>query len=113
MDCLLTGAAPLVSLAAARQALATTVGAPPPSTEVWSRAYPVAGAPEQGQLSVLDGAALDRLVRGALVCVFDGSDLLVTDGGAQGTSEELHDGGVLWRLPIGVPGMPLFRGALR
>lgn len=45
-------------------------------------------------------------------CIFDGTDLLVTDGGAQGTSDELHDGGVLWRMPIGVPGMPLFRGSL-
>lgn len=46
-------------------------------------------------------------------CVFDGADLLVTDGGAQGTSDELHAEGILWRMPIGVPGMPLFQGAIR
>jgi len=46
-------------------------------------------------------------------CLFDGTDLLVTDGGAQGTSDELHAGGVLWRLPVGVPGMAPVLGALR
>ena len=42
-----------------------------------------------------------------------GTDHLVTDGGAQGTSDELHAGGVLWRIPVGVAGMPLFSGAIR
>lgn len=46
-------------------------------------------------------------------CVFDGSDLLVTDGGAQGTSDDLHAGGILWRMAIGVAGMTPVLGAIR
>jgi len=45
-------------------------------------------------------------------CVFDGTDLLVTDGGAQGTSDALHAGGCLWRVPVGVGGAPESRGRI-
>jgi gluconolactonase len=45
-------------------------------------------------------------------CVFDGDTLLVTDGGESGTSEEEHAGGLLWRVDLGVAGMPLHPGRI-
>ena len=48
-----------------------------------------------------------------LNCVFQGTDLLITDFGD--ITEVPASGpmaGRLWRVPVGVAGMPLFRGSI-
>jgi len=62
-----------------------------------------------------DGSALDFLETGGvpLNCVFHDGDLIITDFGdiTEVTSEAPMDGR-LWRVAVGVAGMPLFRGAI-
>jgi gluconolactonase len=45
-------------------------------------------------------------------CAFDGTNLIVTDGGAEGISTDEHAGGVLWRVELGVSGVPLHPGRI-
>ena len=45
-------------------------------------------------------------------CLFTGETLVVTDAGRLADSAEASFGGMLWRLPLGVPGQPLTRGAI-
>jgi gluconolactonase len=62
-----------------------------------------------------DGSPLDFLETGGvpLNCVFDGTDLLVTDfGDITEIPAAAPMTGRLWRIPVGVAGMPLFRGAI-
>jgi gluconolactonase len=62
-----------------------------------------------------DGTAVDFLETGGvpLNCVFHAGDLLITDFGdiTEITSDAPMDGR-LWRVSVGVEGMPLFRGAI-
>jgi gluconolactonase len=62
-----------------------------------------------------DGTALDFLVTGGVPmnCAFAGTDLLVTDfGDLTEIPASAPMTGRLWRIPVGVEGMPLFRGAI-
>jgi gluconolactonase len=62
-----------------------------------------------------DGTALDFLRTGGvpLNCVFDGTDLVITDfGDLTEVPATAPMTGRLWRVPVGVRGMPLFRGAI-
>jgi gluconolactonase len=45
-------------------------------------------------------------------CLFVGDQLFVTDAGRLADSAEASFGGALWRVPLGVPGQPLVRGAV-
>jgi gluconolactonase len=62
-----------------------------------------------------DGTPVDFLETGGvpLNCVFHDGDLLITDFG---DITEITDSapmvGRLWRVEVGVEGMPLFRGAI-
>lgn len=62
-----------------------------------------------------DGSPLDFLETGGvpLNCVFHAGDLIITDFGdvTEVTAEAPMDGR-LWRVAVGVEGMPLFRGAI-
>ncbi|HSO28473.1 MAG TPA: SMP-30/gluconolactonase/LRE family protein [Candidatus Sulfomarinibacteraceae bacterium] len=62
-----------------------------------------------------DGAPVDFLETGGvpLNCVFEGTDLLITDfGDLTEVPAAAPMTGRLWRIPVGVGGMPLFRGAV-
>jgi gluconolactonase len=62
-----------------------------------------------------DGSPLDFLETGGVTmnCVFQGTDLLVTDfGDITEVPATAPMTGRLWRIPVGVAGMPLFRGAI-
>ena len=62
-----------------------------------------------------DGSPLDFLETGGVTmnCVFQGTDLLVTDfGEITEVPATAPMTGRLWRIPVGVAGMPLFRGAI-
>jgi gluconolactonase len=62
-----------------------------------------------------DGSPLDFLETGGvpLNCVFDGTDLIITDfGDITEIPAAAPMTGRLWRIPVGVAGMPLFRGAI-
>ncbi len=62
-----------------------------------------------------DGTPLDFLETGGvpLNCVFDGLDLIITDfGDLTEVPAEAPLTGRLWRIPVGVAGMALFRGAI-
>jgi gluconolactonase len=62
-----------------------------------------------------DGSSLDFLQTGGvpLNCVFDGTDLVITDfGDLTEVPATAPMTGRLWRIPVGVRGMPLFRGAI-
>jgi gluconolactonase len=62
-----------------------------------------------------DGSPLDFLVTGGVPmnCVFAGTDLLVTDfGDLDEIPPTAPMTGRLWRIPVGVEGRPLFRGAI-
>ena len=62
-----------------------------------------------------DGSSLDFLETGGvpLNCVFEGENLIVTDyGDIEGVPDAAPMEGRLWRIPVGVRGMPLFRGAI-
>ncbi|CAN5568828.1 SMP-30/gluconolactonase/LRE family protein [soil metagenome] len=61
------------------------------------------------------GEAIDFLETGGvpLNCVFDGDTLIITDlGEVSKLTTEAPMGGRLWRVDVGVAGMPLFRGAI-
>jgi gluconolactonase len=62
-----------------------------------------------------DGTYIDFLDTGGvpLNCVFEGENLIITDFGDIDTlsvAEPME--GRLWRIPVGVRGMELFRGAI-
>ena len=62
-----------------------------------------------------DGTYIDFLKTGGvpLNCVFEGENLIITDFGDIDTlsvAEPME--GRLWRIPVGVRGMELFRGAI-
>jgi gluconolactonase len=62
-----------------------------------------------------DGTVVDFLETGGVPmnCVFSGTDLLVTDfGDIDEVPATAPMTGRLWRIPVGVAGMPLFRGAI-
>lgn len=62
-----------------------------------------------------DGTAIDFLETGGvpLNCVFHGGDLLITDfGDITEVGSDAPMDGRLWRVAVGVEGMPLFRGAI-
>jgi sugar lactone lactonase YvrE len=62
-----------------------------------------------------DGTHVDFLETGGTVlnCVFHDGDLVITDmGDIEGLSDAAPMGGRLWRVEVGVAGMPLFRGAV-
>lgn len=62
-----------------------------------------------------DGQPVDFLETGGvpLNCVFDGDNLIVTDyGDIEGVPDAAPMEGRLWRIPVGVRGMPLFRGSI-
>jgi gluconolactonase len=62
-----------------------------------------------------DGSRADFLAVGSVPtnCAFDGSRLIVTDGGRPGESTEAAYGGVLWAVALdGAEGMELFRGSI-
>lgn len=62
-----------------------------------------------------DGSAVDFLETGGvpLNCIFHDGDLIITDFGdiTEVTGDAPMDGR-LWRVSVGVDGMPLFRGAI-
>ena len=63
-----------------------------------------------------DGSPIDFLETGGvpLNCVFQGTDLIITDfGDLTEVPPTAPMTGRLWRIPVGVAGMPLFRGAIR
>lgn len=63
-----------------------------------------------------DGTPRDRLETGGapLNCVFHDGDLIVTDfGDITAVTDQAPMAGRLWRLRVGVRGMPLFRGRIR
>jgi gluconolactonase len=71
-----------------------------------------------GGIDVLDhdGTYLKFIETGGvpLNCVFLGDSLIITDfGDVTGVTEEAPMGGRLWRVPVGVEGQPLFRGAIK
>ena len=57
-----------------------------------------------------DGTAIDFLETGGvfLNCIFVDDSLVITDSGD--VTDQALMGGRLWRVPVGVEGMPLFRG---
>lgn len=60
-----------------------------------------------------DGTAIDFLETGGvpLNCIFVGDSLVITDfGDVTAVTDQAPMGGRLWRIPVGVQGMPLFRG---
>ena len=62
-----------------------------------------------------DGSAIDFLETGGvpLNCTFHDGDLLITDfGDITEITEDAPMDGRLWRVEVGVQGMPLFRGAI-
>jgi gluconolactonase len=62
-----------------------------------------------------DGAPIDFLETGGvpLNCVFQGTDLIITDfGDLTEVPAAAPMTGRLWRIPVGVRGLPLFRGAI-
>jgi gluconolactonase len=62
-----------------------------------------------------DGSRVDFLAVGSVPtnCAFDGSRLIVTDGGRPGESADAAYGGVLWAVELdGVEGLELFRGSI-
>lgn len=62
-----------------------------------------------------DGTPIDFLETGGvpLNCVFVGTDLVITDfGDLDEVPAAAPMTGRLWRVPVGVAGMPLFRGAI-
>ena len=62
-----------------------------------------------------DGRPFDFLETGGvpLNCVFEGTNLIVTDfGELTGVPDAAAMTGRLWRIPVGVRGMPLFRGVV-
>ena len=62
-----------------------------------------------------DGSPLDFLETGGVPmnCVFHGTDLVITDfGDLDEVPAAAPMAGRLWRIPVGVEGMPLFRGAI-
>ena len=68
-----------------------------------------------GGINILapDGTAIDFLETGGvpLNCVFVGDALVITDfGDVTAVTDQAPMNGRLWRIPVGVKGMPLFRG---
>jgi gluconolactonase len=62
-----------------------------------------------------DGTAVDFLETGGvpLNCVFHEGDLLITDfGDITEVGDDAPMEGRLWRVAVGVEGMPLFRGSI-
>lgn len=62
-----------------------------------------------------DGSAIDFLETGGipLNCVFQGENLIITDfGDVEGVPASAPMVGRLWRVAVGIAGMPLFRGAI-
>ena len=62
-----------------------------------------------------DGSRVDFLAVGSVPtnCAFDGSRLIVTDGGRPGESADAAYGGVLWAVDLdGAEGLELFRGSI-
>ena len=62
-----------------------------------------------------DGSRVDFLAVGSVPtnCAFDGSRLIVTDGGRPGESADAAYGGVLWAVELdGAEGLELFRGSI-
>lgn len=62
-----------------------------------------------------DGTPIDFLQTGGvpLNCVFLGDSLIITDfGDVTAVTDQAPMDGRLWRIPVGVHGMPLFRGAI-
>jgi gluconolactonase len=61
-----------------------------------------------------DGAFDRHIAAGSIPtnCVFDGRDLIMTDAGVVADSAAASYGGQLWRLPIGVEGLPTWQGAI-
>ena len=62
-----------------------------------------------------DGTLEDFLDTGGTVlnCVFHAGDLIITDmGDITGLTDQAPMDGRLWRVSVGVQGMPLFRGAI-
>ncbi len=62
-----------------------------------------------------DGTLVDFVETGGTVlnCVFHDGDLIITDmGDIAGVGDEAPMDGRLWRVEVGVQGMPLFRGAI-
>lgn len=70
-----------------------------------------------GGVDIIDNAGnpIDFLETGGVPCncVFDADTLLITDfGDSAELTGEAPMGGRLWRVSVGVKGMPLFRGAI-
>ncbi len=62
-----------------------------------------------------DGDSIDFLETGGvpLNCIFEGTNLIITDfGDVTEVPAAAPMTGRLWRIPVGVRGMPLFRGAI-
>ena len=63
-----------------------------------------------------DGRVIDFLDTGGVTmnCIFQGESLVITDAGdITAVTADAPMEGRLWRVPVGVAGMPLFRGQVR
>jgi gluconolactonase len=71
---------------------------------------------DAGGMHVIDrnGVHLEFVKVGdvATNCAFDGESLYVTDAGVQAESAEASFGGALWRVDVGVTGLPLHPGRI-
>lgn len=45
-------------------------------------------------------------------CVFQGTDLIMTDAGVLADSADASFGRQVWRIPVGVPGLPTWTGTI-
>lgn len=55
----------------------------------------------------------DRFIKAGVIptnCVFQGTDLVMTDAGVLAASADASYGGQVWRIPLGVAGVPTWTG---
>lgn len=45
-------------------------------------------------------------------CVFQGTDLIMTDAGVLADSADASFGGQVWRIPLGAAGLPTWTGTI-
>jgi gluconolactonase len=56
-----------------------------------------------------------RFIKAGVVptnCVFSGADLIMTDAGILAETADASYGGQLWRLPLGIEGLPTWQGRI-
>jgi gluconolactonase len=61
------------------------------------------------------GGGLERHIKAGSIptnCVFSGTDLIMTDAGVIADSADASYGGQLWRLPLGLEGLPTWHGRI-